>query len=121
MTTLIFATNPELYPELVAAGKQLGDDVVALALGPVAESTDGLAPGASKVLTATGDGLDTFLSKPTAHAITQVAENVGAKYVLVGGNRRGKEIAPRVAARLEAAYTVLAVGIEDGHFKRKYM
>lgn len=122
MTTLIFATEKGLFGELVAAAQVLGGDIVAAALGPVADETDGLAPGATKVLTVKGGGLDSFDAGATAAALAALVESMGASRVLVGGNRRGKEIAPRLAAKLGAAYVVTANAVnEDGTFERKYL
>ncbi len=121
MTVLIAATSKDLYPELVTAAKALGEEVVALAIGPLADQADGIAPGADRVLTIGGE--DTaYMSETATGALAQVAEDLGASTILVGGNRRGKEIAPRLAARLEAAYVAVAIDIDDeGRFKRKYM
>ena len=122
MTTLIFATEAVLYAELATAAGQLEGDVVAAALGELAGDAGSLAPGASKVLTATGGGLDTLDARATAAALAEIAGNVGAKTVLIGANRRGKEIAPIVAARLSAAYVAVANAVnEDGTFQRKFL
>ncbi len=122
MTTLIFSTSKDLYPELVTAAEHLGGDVVAAVLGPLASEADGIAPGASKVLTASGPGVDELESGAVASALGQLVEQTGATTVLVGGNRRGKETAPRLSARLGAAYIVTALDVTDeGNFKRKFL
>lgn len=121
MTTLIFATGRSLYPELVTAAQQREGDVVAAALGPLAGEADGLAPGADRVLTASGGGLDENLAADVKEALAAIADEIGASAVLVGGNRRGKEIAPMLAANLDAAYISSALELPDGSFKRKYM
>ncbi len=121
MTTLIFATEAGLYPELVTAAQERGEEVVAVALGPLAEKAGELAPGADRVLTATGEGLEEHLTGSVKDALAQIVDVEGADTVLVGGNRRGKEIAPMLAAQLGAAYIVNALAFPDGAFKRKYM
>jgi electron transfer flavoprotein alpha subunit len=121
-TVLVFATNDDLYAELVTAAEQVGDDVVAAALGPAAENAEGLVPGASTVYTATGDGLDEYHVEPVANALAEIVDEAGADHVLVGGNRRGKEIGPQLAAKLDAGYIVNALEIpEEGTFRRKFM
>lgn len=121
MTTLIFATSRSLYPELVTAAQQREGDIVAVALGSLASEAEGLAPGADRLLTASGGGLDDNLAGDVKAALADIAEDVGATAVLVGGNRRGKEIAPMLAANLGAAYISSALELPDGSFKRKYM
>jgi electron transfer flavoprotein alpha subunit len=122
VTTLVFATEASLYPELVTAANQRADgDVVALALGPLADEADDLAPGADRTLTAGGDGLDDVLVSDVKDALAEVADDVGADAVFVGGNRRGKEIAPMLAADLEVGYFASALELPDGTFKRKYL
>lgn len=121
-TVLVFATEESLYPELVTAGQKVGDEVVAAALGPLADEADGLAPGASTTYAAQGEGLDEYHSGPVTRAMAEIAEEAGADRVLVGGNRRGKEIGPRLAANLDAGYIVAALDVpEEGTFKRKFL
>lgn len=121
MTVLIFATDASLYPELVTAAEKIGDEIVAAALGPLADEADDLAPGADRTLTASGGGLDEYQTAEVTNALDAIAEDVGADKVLVGGNRRGKEIGPRVAARREAPYIVTTLAIDDGTFQRKFL
>jgi len=120
-TVLIFATDETLYPELVTAAKKIGDEIVAAALGPIADEAGDLAPGADRTLTASGGGLDEYQTAEVTNALDAIAEDVGADKVLVGGNRRGKEIAPRLAARRDAAYVVTALEIDEGTFRRKFL
>jgi electron transfer flavoprotein alpha subunit len=121
-TVLVFATNEDLYPELVTAGQRVGDDIVAAVLGPAADNAENLVPGAEVVYTAQGDGLDEYHVEPVANALEAIAEEADADHVLVGGNRRGKEIGPQLAAKLDAGYIVNAIDVpEEGTFRRKFM
>jgi electron transfer flavoprotein alpha subunit len=67
-TVLVFATDENLFAELVTAGEKIGDEVVAAALGPAAEDPE--VPGASKVYTAQGDGLDEYHVDPVATGLS---------------------------------------------------
>jgi electron transfer flavoprotein alpha subunit len=71
--------------------------------------------GAEKVIVAEGDGLDSYL--PDAYAAT-VAEHVrGGGYfaVLFGASAQGRDLAPRVAAKLDVPLAGDATGLEvDG-------
>lgn len=82
---------------------QLGTTVDAAVLGP---SVDDIAQdlrrvsGVDRVLTAEHAALDPFLAGPWVSAVTQVAEHVQPRVVLVPSSITGRDYAARVAARL---------------------
>jgi len=101
--TLVFSTDPALVGELVGAAKAAGGDVV----GTDASAVEGQP------------------AEVAVAALHEAAQRTGATRVFIAGNRRGKEIAPRLAARLDAAYVASAIGLssEGGAllFRRKFM
>jgi len=93
----------------VTAGKQLAEKAGAelhLVLlskdaSKVAEELKGL--GAKAVHTATAPEFENYLAETYAPAIAELATSVGATYVGMASTAQGKDLMPRVAARLKAA------------------
>ena len=79
----------------------LGGPVVGVSCGA---SADGLASlgeaGAEKVLAATHEAFARYEGAGYAAAVAAAAKSTGAKLVLFGASSIGKDLAPRVAARL---------------------
>ncbi len=94
--------------EALTAAKSLGGKVVAIAVGN-GISTDianGLGDfGAEEVLIANSDALADFSVQGAAEAFAQAAKEAGAEVIIVGGsNAEGKDVGPRIAAKLDAAF-----------------
>lgn len=60
--------------------------------------------GVNKVLTVNNEQLKTFNNQAYASIITQAAQKEGADVIVFSNSFSGKGLAPRVAAKLEAAY-----------------
>jgi electron transfer flavoprotein alpha subunit len=60
--------------------------------------------GASKVYVVENANFANYSSKAAAKAIAEVAKQAGANVVIIPATGRGKDLAPRVAVRLEAGY-----------------
>jgi electron transfer flavoprotein alpha subunit len=60
--------------------------------------------GASKVYVVEHTNFAEYSSKAAAKAIAEVAKQAGANVVIIPATGRGKDLAPRVAVRLEAGY-----------------
>lgn len=89
--------------EALTIARQLGaGDVVAFAAGAAAASVASECGryGAAKVLTATGNALDAYTTDHYTAAMQQAVQQSGAEVVLFGGTSNGRDLAPRVAARL---------------------
>ena len=106
--------------EVVAAARSVADsmgatvDAIVLAAGPV-DGAAGLGPaGADRVLTATHDGFG--LDNPDGYAAT--IASIGRNYaaVVFAASAMGRDLAPRVAAKLETACAtdVTAVQVDGG-------
>ena len=92
--------------EAVSAAHALGGTVVAAIIGP---EVSALADEAKKlnvsaVCTASDARLANYSSKATGRALAEIAKQANADVVLVGATGRGKDLAPRVAIRLQAGY-----------------
>jgi electron transfer flavoprotein alpha subunit len=114
MAVLLFAENANgkfKKAVLEAAGYaselagKLGVELHAVSIGPVAN--DELARlgtyGVSKVHNITDPALAAFSDQGYTRAIGEVAKAIGAKSVVMAQSYNGKALAPRVAARLNAA------------------
>ncbi len=90
--------------ELLTAARRLGepsavlfgsaDDSVVSALGEY---------GADKVYVVSDSAIDDYLSQPKAEALVQLAQKVSPAAILVTSGPEGKDIAARVAVRLDSA------------------
>ncbi len=67
---------------------------------------------ADQVLVGQDAMLEPFNAQVWAQAVTQVAKDGGASVVLMAGSRSGRELAPRVAVRLDAPYLEDAIKLE---------
>ncbi len=96
-----------------ALADKLGGEVHALLLGPKGTSADGLGGfGADKVFMATDD--DLALYQPGAYAATAEAQAKAGDYaaVILGATAQGRDLAPRIAARLGTPLAADVTAIE---------
>jgi electron transfer flavoprotein alpha subunit len=101
--------------ELISAARGLGKDggVTALLLGPNADSVaEETAKYADQVLIASDANLEPFVPSVIAQAIQQIALEGEVHTILIAGSRAGREVAPRLAVRLDAPYLEDAVKLE---------
>jgi electron transfer flavoprotein alpha subunit len=96
---LVYSEDPEVSAQLTgrarALAEKMGGEVVVLTTGDPAQ---GFRYGASKVVKAMG--LGEFAVEPYRAALVQAVEAVKPDVVLMGATKRGKELAPRLAAAL---------------------
>lgn len=100
--------------EMVSAARGLGaGPVTLLVLGAdVGNVPLEAAKYADQVLVGVDAGLEPFVAQGWAQAVSQVAQDGGASVVLMAGSRSGRELAPRVAVRLDAPYLEDAIKLE---------
>ena len=103
--------------ELIAAGRQLGDDIGVALLGKDLEDPvrEAIALGASVVYTVQDPALDGPDIDPKVAALTEVCRQIAPQVLLVGKTQDGREIGPRVAFRLAAglAQDCIRVGVDS--------
>ena len=90
--------------EMLTLARGLGEPaaVVLGAAGTAAAVTDRLAEyGAQKVYVAEGEDVDRHLVAPKAEVLASLVRQVSPAAVLLAGSQEGKEIAGRVAVRLD--------------------
>jgi electron transfer flavoprotein alpha subunit len=103
----VFSERKDVMLELLGKGRELADGLgarlCALALGAaLGQEIDGLVShGADKVFLIQNPALEGTLPEPFTEAIGKLASQYKPEILLIGSTRRGKDIAARVAARLE--------------------
>ena len=110
--------------EAVSAAKKmshsLSASVTAVILGPAAEDAASLgAFGASKVIEVTNSELSSYSTEGYAQAAAEIIKTEKPAAVLFSATARGKDLAPRVAARVGAALLSDCTDfkIENGEFR----
>jgi electron transfer flavoprotein alpha subunit len=105
-------TKPAL--ELLTVARRLGDPVVVvLGGGPEAAAEQLGQYGATRVLFVADPALPDYLVAPKAEAVTQVAEAESPAAILINATPEGKEIAGRVAVRLNAGVITDATDVDQ--------
>ena len=103
--------------ELIAAGRQIADDIGVALLGTDLEDPvrEAIALGASVVYTVQDPALDGPDIDPKVAALTEVCRQIAPQVLLVGKTQDGREIGPRVAFRLAAglAQDCIRVGVDS--------
>jgi len=91
--------------EAIHAAASRFDSCTAVVIGPdLGDAYAGLgAYGASKVIAVTGDGLENYSVTAYAKAFSDIVRETGADVVLFSATAMAKDLAPRVAVRLDAA------------------
>lgn len=108
--------------ELLGKAKELaGDlntDVTAVLIGSdVKGLTDQLAEyGADKVIVVDDPELKEYRTEPYAHALTSVINEYKPEIVLVGATAIGRDLGPRVSARVATGLTADCTVLEIGDF-----
>lgn len=100
--------------ELLGAAHALGGEVTALVMGDGSSNVAAeAAQYAGQVLIAADPLLTPYSARNHAQAIADLAVQAEASLVLIGGSRAGREVAPRVAVRLDAPYLEDATQLEQ--------
>jgi electron transfer flavoprotein alpha subunit len=99
--------------ELLTIARSLGDPVAVY----IGEGAEGALPvlgeyGATKVVALSNPELTQYLVAPKAEALYQVAGKLEPSAVLISSNAEGKEIAARLAVKLESGLITDAVDVE---------
>ena len=108
--------------ELVGKGKDLakdlGTEVTAVLVGSgVKDLADELAAyGADKVILVDDPELKEYRTEPYAHALASVIEKYKPEIFLVGATAIGRDLGPRVSARIHTGLTADCTQLEIGDF-----
>jgi len=125
---LVFSERDELAFELLSWGRhcrisqKLNLTLAAALLGESISIKDKaeefFAYGAEKLYLSEHPALKDFNADLYAAALQQIAKQARAELILISSTHRGKELAPRLAQKLQASCIsdALDIKIEDGHF-----
>ena len=104
----------ELLGEATRLAAKLDTFVSAVVVGNnVRPLADRLASyGADKVLIAEDERLEKYLTEPYVHAVTQAVEQFKPEIVLFGATSIGRDLAPRVSARVHTGLTADCTGLD---------
>ena len=99
--------------ELLTIARRLGEPVAVFIGDGVQEALPALGQyGATKVIALTDPELSQYLVAPKAEALQQVAAKVEPSAILISSNAEGKEIAARLAVKLESGLITDAVDVQ---------
>lgn len=92
--------------EAISAAHALGGTVIGAIVGGdvSALASEAKALNLSAIYTASDSRLANYSSRATGRAVAEIAKQAKADIALVAATARGKDLAPRVAMRLEAGY-----------------
>ena len=108
--------------ELIGKGKDLaadlGTEVTAVLIGSdVKGLADELAAyGADKVIVVDDPELETYRTEPYAHALSSVINEYKPDIMLVGATAIGRDLGPKVSARVKTGLTADCTVLEIGDF-----
>ncbi len=103
----VFSENKDLTLELLGKGNELADklqtELVAILLGQNVENqvNELIGFGADKVYMVEDSQFKNLRAEPYVSALTSLAKQYEPDILLIGSTKRGKEVASRVATRLE--------------------
>jgi electron transfer flavoprotein alpha subunit len=101
--------------ELLTIARRLGEPVAVFIGEGVQEALPALGRyGATKVIALSNPELSQYLVAPKAEALQQVAAKNEPVAILISSNAEGKEIAARLAVRLESGLITDAVAVQAG-------
>jgi electron transfer flavoprotein alpha subunit len=103
----------ELLAKAAALGAALDAPVCAVVIGAGADHAGALAAaGADRVLVASGDGLAPYTTDAHAAVLAAAIRARRPRLVLLGATTQGRDLAPRVAARLGLGLTGDAIDLD---------
>jgi len=106
--------------EILGPGKKIaaatGDKVVAVLIGNDLDDACKAAAsfGADQIITVSGDGYAEYSAEGYAYALGQLVDKYKPAAILFGATSNGRELAPRIAARLKTGVASDCTGIELG-------
>ena len=104
---MVFSENFEILLELLGKGRELADklqvELSAVLVGHNIDEERGkdlIKHGADKVYIVDNPILEQFNVEPYADVLSKIASEYKPEIILIGATKRGKELAPRVATKL---------------------
>lgn len=110
----------ELLGKAKDLAKDLNTEVTAMLLGHnVKNLADQLAEyGADKVIVVDDPALEIYTTEPYTHAIHKIIEEYKPEIVIYGATAIGRDLAPRISARVHTGLTADCTVLEIGDFQQ---
>jgi electron transfer flavoprotein alpha subunit len=111
--------------ELIGKGKELANaldtNVTAVLVGKDIKNlaTELAAYGADRIIVVDDPQLEDYRTEPYAHAVASVINEFKPEVMLVGATAIGRDLAPRVSARVKTGLTADCTQLEIGDFQGK--
>ncbi|MEF8874494.1 MAG: electron transfer flavoprotein subunit alpha/FixB family protein, partial [Candidatus Thermoplasmatota archaeon] len=102
----VYSDDVEITKELIAKGRELADETgsqvasVIIGEGDEEVANELIYHGSDEVILANAD-IEQSKAEEYAQVLNQLVEKTDSEIVLIGSDKSGKEIAPRLAAKLE--------------------
>ncbi len=118
---LIYSNDEKLTMEMLSKGRELADElgrevIVAVIGKNDTEPDDYINKGADKVFVADVD-MESFKAEEYTDILASIIDKTGAETILIGSNKDGKELAPRLASMLDTGCVTECtdIYIDDGN------
>ena len=104
--------------ELIGKGRELASNlnqkVVAILLGNGIKDKAGalIKAGADDVIVVDDEILENYMTEPYAKAMTQIIKQKDPEICLIGATAIGRDLAPRISARIHTGLTADCTGLE---------
>ena len=107
--------------ELVAFAQKMGGEYASLVIGSGVDALAGdfAGKGGGKTFVADDASLENYNVDGYAAAIQAAIESCGADTILISNTPSGWDVAPRVAAALDAGFVSDVFDFQDGHYVRR--
>jgi electron transfer flavoprotein alpha subunit len=113
-------TPKKVTYELLTLARSLGEPAAVFVGNGYDNAKDKLAEyGATKVYVAGDAEIDGYLVAPKAEVLAQIVQQSSPAAVLIPSSPEGKEVAGRLAVKIESGVLTDAVGIDDGFVARQ--
>lgn len=111
---ILQSVSLELLGKAVELAAKHGDKVCALLLGDNIQSlaADCISHGADKVIVVDSPELKHYMTEPYTQALHQIAEEFKPSIILIGATTIGRDLGPRLSARLTTGLTADCTALE---------
>lgn len=121
---LVYSEDKTVIFELLGKGRQLANELktelrcISIGHDVASDAEKFIIGGADKVYVADSSELQTFNAETYVDIITEIAEKDKPEILLIGATKRGKDLAPKIATRLETGCVTECVKFDVDPEKR---
>ncbi len=112
---LVFSENIDLAQQILGKARQMADHLEVQVAALATQDPGSYPPyGADVVYLAEDPALEEFALEPYRAALLEAVKQADPELIAIGATKRGKELAPRVAAALGVGCMTDCIGLEVG-------